>query len=104
MEARSSFFSAIARTPLRVVLPVTGTVEGDFAVGQRTLPFDGGRGDFASGIRRASTALSTGDFATGSRSRGGDQLTTGDFANGMCLRRRASAPKVAVGGSAVARN
>jgi len=100
MEALSSFCSAKARTPLQIARRDTGAMEGDFAAGQRTLPFDGRRGDFATGIRQASTVMSTGDFATGFRSRRSDWLTTGDFATGMRQPRRASAPKDAGPGSA----
>jgi hypothetical protein len=95
MEALSSFWSAKARTPLRVARRDTGVMEGDFAAGQRTFPFDGRRGDFATGIRQASKVMSTGDFATGFRSRRSDGLITGDFATGMRQPRRASAPKAA---------
>jgi hypothetical protein len=102
MEALSSFSSAKPRTPLRVARADTGAMEGDFAAGQRTLPFDGRRGDFATGIRHASTVLSTGDFATGYRSRRSDGLTTGDFATGMRQPRRASALKAAGPDRAVA--
>jgi hypothetical protein len=98
MEAFSSFFSDQTRPPLRVARPI----EGDFAAGQRTLPFGGRRGDFATGIRQASTVLSTGDYATGYRSRRSDALTTGDFATGMRRAPRASVPKEAGPGRGVA--